>query len=165
MNQLEGIFSHLRSVERPPNTPLGGVEGEGCKDLRRNVRRSKGRIDSVEQYDEFLFSNVRYGSPKYLDFLRGFQLKTSNQVCFSHGDVRPDNIIVQRGQDGKYDVSGIVDWEFSGFYPGHYECSKVTTCLSTDETSDWYERLPPSLSPFAWPVRWLLDYVLGGLLE
>lgn len=165
MDQLGRIFLTLRSTNCPPNSPLGGLTGEGCKDLRRNVRRSKGPIYSVEQFDDFLFSCVRYGSNSYLKFLRKFTCETSSKVCLSHGDVQQDNIMVQRNDNGVYEISGLLDWEFSGFYPSHYESTKATNCLSTNETSDWYDYLPSCLSPYTWPRRWLLDYVLGRLIE
>ena len=165
MDQLERILLNLRSISRPSGLPLGGVNGEGCKDLRRNVRRSKDPIYSVEQFDDFLFSNIRVGSKIFVSFLRKFTREPSSQICLSHGDVRPDNIMVERDDNGIYVISGLVDWEFSGFYPSHYESTKATNCLSTDETSDWYSYLPSCLSPYTWPRRWLLDFVLGWLIE
>jgi aminoglycoside phosphotransferase (APT) family kinase protein len=164
-DRLQEILSTLRSIRRNPEQPLGGLHGEGCKDFRRNLRHTNNPIHTVEQHDDFLFSNARFGSQLYLGLLRKFALGTSSQVCLSHGDIRPDNIIVQEEETGIRVVSGIIDWEFSGFYPCHYESTKATNCLGTDETSDWYEYLPELLSPVTWGRRWLLDYLLDRLLE
>ena len=164
-DQLETVLTDLRSIKWPPNAPLGGVQGEGCKDLRRNIRRSNSLIFSLEQFDDFQFSNLRYGSKFFVEFLRKFASGSSCRVCFSHGDVRPANIMVQKNVDGQFEISGLLDWEFSGFYPEHFESTKVTNCLGTDETSDWYNYLPSCLSPHTWPRRWLLDYVLGRHLD
>jgi aminoglycoside phosphotransferase (APT) family kinase protein len=42
-----------------------------------------------------------------------------HRSVFTHGDVRADNIMVKRDPDinDRYVVTGIIDWEFSGFYP------------------------------------------------
>lgn len=38
---------------------------------------------------------------------------------FTHGDIGTDNIMVKQDPDssGQYIVTGIIDWEASGFYP------------------------------------------------
>jgi hypothetical protein len=36
-----------------------------------------------------------------------------------YGDIRPDNLMVMLA-DNKYIISGILDWEYSGFYPDYY---------------------------------------------
>lgn len=165
MVQLGKIISDLRSIPYPPHQPLGGVAGEGCKDLRRYIRRSKHPVYTVAEHDKFLLSNARFGSEIYLNILRSCAPDGPAQICLSHGDIRPDNIIVQQSGNGSYAISGLVDWEFSGFYPSHYECTKATNCLGTDETSDWYNYLPGCISPSQQGQRWLFDYVIGWLLE
>lgn len=147
MAELELILYKLRSINCPPNQPLGGVAGEGCKDLRRHVRRNSSPIYTAADHDNFLFSNVRFGSDIYITLLRSLATDGAGEICLCHGDIRPDNILVQQGEDGIYTLCGLVDWEFSGFYPSHYESTKATNCLGTNETSDWYGYLPPCISP------------------
>lgn len=165
MTELERILRNLRSIGHRQNQPLGGIAGEGCKDLRRHVRRTWSPIYTVAEYDNFLFSKVRFGSETYIDLLRSLAPSGAGERCLSHGDLRPDNIIVQQDKEGFYTISGLIDWEFSGIYPSHYESVKATNCLGTNETSDWYSYLPPCISPSRQPQRWLLDYVIGWLLE
>lgn len=165
MSQLGKIICDLRSVACPPNQPLGGVAGEGCKDARRHIRQNKTPIFTVAEHYSFLFSYAHFGSEIYLNLLRSLAGDDPEQVCLSHGDIRPDNIIVQQSEDGSYTISGLIDWEFGGFYPSHYECTKATNCLGTDETSDWYSYLPSCIAPSQQAQRWLLDYVLERLLE
>lgn len=165
MTELDLILCNLRSISCPPNQPLGGVAGEGCKDLRRHVRRISSPIYTIAEHDDFLFSKARFGSEVYRKFLRSLVPDEPEKVCLSHGDVRPDNIIAQQDEKGLCTISGLVDWEFSGYYPSYYESTKATNCLGTDELSDWYSYLPPCISPRQQSQRWLLDYVLGRLLE
>ena len=77
---------------------------------------------------------------------------------FTHGDLSTSNIIVYVTDDGFYNVSGIIDWEMSGFYPEDFECTKVTNNLATYEMSGWYLFLPACVSPEKYPGRWLADF-------
>ncbi|KAG4430264.1 hypothetical protein IFR05_014260 [Cadophora sp. M221] len=159
--QLDVILSDLRSLPFPKNQPLGGVQGEGCKDARRNIRISSKPIITPKDFEDFIFSNPNSGSTIYLKFLRRFY--PSDQpvpdCVFTHGDIRPANIKVTQNEDGSWRVLGIVDWEYSGFYPAYWESLKVTNNLSTIEGSDWYLYLPKCVSPLQYPTRWLLDRV------
>jgi len=159
--QLDDILSELRSLPFPENQPLGGVQGEGCKDMRRNIRVSSEPIMTPKEFEDFIFSKPRFGSPVYINFLRSFSpsVQTVPNCVFTHGDVRPANIKVEQNEDGGWKVVGIIDWESSGFYPAYWESLKITNNLSTIEGSDWYMYLPKCVSPLQCPTRWLLDRV------
>jgi hypothetical protein len=160
-SQLDVILSDLRSLPFPENQPLGGVQGEGCKDARRNIRVSSTPIMTPEDFEDFIFSKPNFGSPVYLKFLKSFSPSDQPvQGCiFTHGDIRPANIKIKQNEDGSWKVLGIMDWESSGFYPAYWESLKITNNLSTIERSDWYLYLPKCVSPFQYPTRWLLDRV------
>ena len=156
-DQLDVIFTQIRSLPYAEGSPLGGVAGEGCKDLRRHLRKSNEQIFSCEAFEEFQFSNPHFGSSVYINFLRQLLPPIPSTCVFSHGDLRPDNIMVTFIQNNRCVVSGIIDWEYSGYYPEHYESTKVTNCMATNDNNDWYLYLPPSISPKNNPNRWLLD--------
>jgi hypothetical protein len=162
-DQLNVLLIDLRSLPRPVDRPFGGVAGEGCKDQRRHLRRSTKAIWNAEGFNDFIFSNPNFGSPLFVQFFRNFS--TPGNIVFPHGDVRPENIIVQMSDDDQCRITGLLDWEFSGFYPDYHDSVKSTNCLATNEDSDWYQFLPPCVSPYRYPVRWLLDYNWGRHLE
>jgi hypothetical protein len=156
--ELDSIFSDLRQLKHPEKVALGGVAGEGCKDTRRHTKTSKIPLYTSSEFWDFQYSGARVGSKIYLEFLRQLTLPFQAQICvFTHGDVRTDNIIVQPDDTGGYRVSGIIDWEMSGFYPEDFECTKITNTLATDATTDWFLNLPLSISPSRFPLRWLSD--------
>ncbi|KAI4688456.1 hypothetical protein J4E81_008053 [Alternaria sp. BMP 2799] len=154
--QLNDIFIEVRSLTRPDDMPLGGVAGEGCQDARRNVRRTTDPIWTTEDFDDWQFSNPHYGSPIYIKFLRSLCPPLSQKHVLSHNDLRPANIIVKL-EEGQCRVTGIIDWEYAGFYPEYYESTKVTNCLATNEDSDWYLFIPECVSPLRNAQKWLLD--------
>ena len=158
--ELDAIFSDLRQLQRPDKMALGGVAGEGCKDARRHIRISAKPIYTGSELWDFQYSGAPVGSPTFLEFLRRLTSPFQAQHCvFTHGDVRTENIIVKPGEDGQHRVSGIIDWEMSGFYPEDFECTKVTNTLATNETDDWYLHLPWCISPARFPLKWLSDLV------
>jgi aminoglycoside phosphotransferase (APT) family kinase protein len=114
--KLDTIFSDLRQLQRPAEFPLGGVAGEGCKDTRRNTRISKTPLHTSAELWDFQYSDAPVGSKTYLEFLRRLTSPLIARECvFTHGDLRPANIMVQPDADGSYQVTGIIDWEMSGY--------------------------------------------------
>lgn len=156
-NQLDRILLRLRDLRHSEEMPLGGVREEGCKDTRRHTRYSKTPIFNDVEFDNFLFSNPHFGGSVYIKTLRQLAAKQSSRLCFCHGDLRPDNIVIQVEDDDKCRVTGLLDWEKSGFYPEYFECVKATSTMSTSETNDWFLFLPKSASPSTYPERWLVD--------
>lgn len=161
-NQLNTILADLRTLPFIEGTPLGGVAGEGCRDLRRHVRTSETPITSLEGFETFLFSSSHPGGDVFVKFLRqmspSFTSRSGPRIVFTHGDLRPDNIMVELANN-KYMVSGILDWEYSGFYPDYYESVRCTNCLSPYEEDDWFLYLPECVSPIIYAQWWLLDRV------
>ncbi len=119
-------------------------------------------------FDEFIFSSPTTGSPVYISFLKNFVLSDSDgpqpKCVFTHSDLRPANIRVVE-EAGRWVISGIIDWEFSGFYPDYWESLKITNTMMAWECSDWYEHLPKSLSPLHHSERWLLDRIWDQIIE
>lgn len=156
--QLDTLFSSLRSLPFPENSPLGGVRGEGCKDGRRALRSNADPIMDTAQFDEFIFSGSKTASPLYTGLLRSLIPADAVKCVFTHADLRPANIMVDRSQDRTWKVVSI-DWERSGFYPEYWECVKATNNLTSMDRFDWYKYLPKCLSPNRYPIRWLVDRV------
>ncbi|KAK3614897.1 hypothetical protein LTR56_025334 [Elasticomyces elasticus] len=87
------------------------------------------------------------------------------RIVFIHGDIRPANIVVQPRSDGSHQVTGLIDWEMSGFYPEDLECVKALNNLSPIGKDDWYLYLPECISPKrhfeSWHADWVWDsYVI-----
>ncbi|RJE17965.1 Phosphotransferase enzyme family [Aspergillus sclerotialis] len=140
---------------------LGGVAGEGCKDIRRHLRKSEKPIRSLTEFEEFLFSSPHPGGQVLTELIRQLYpaLPTEMKIVFTHGDLRPDNITVDMDDCNQWVVTGLLDWEYSGFYPEYCEAFKCTNCLAPYEEHDWYLFLPGCISPKRYAHWWLLDRV------
>lgn len=81
------------------------------------------------------------------------------KIVFTHGDLRPENIAVDMDDCNQWVVTGLFDWEYSGFYPEYCEAFKCTNCIAPYEDDDWYLFLPNCISPKRYAHWWLLDRV------
>lgn len=157
--QLDDIFLRLRGLSLPSNGTLGGVAGEGCKDTRRHTRICREPLSTCAEFEDFRFSNPVFGSPVYISLLRNISSYQTSTIVFSHGDLRPENIVIYSDQHGNYEITSILDWEKSGFYPDYFECLKATSNMSPSDADDWYEYLPSCASPRTYPQSWLIDRI------
>jgi aminoglycoside phosphotransferase len=85
---------------------------------------------------------------------------------FTHGELRPSNIMVDEDQNGQYFVTGIIDCECSGFYPEYQESLSMTRYLRLGLDDDWCLYLPEVVAPHRHRLRFLFDqsmdqWVLG----
>ncbi|KAI9796236.1 MAG: hypothetical protein M1825_000860 [Sarcosagium campestre] len=159
--QLDRILCSLRTIKRcDGQQTLGGVAGEGVKHAKVDLDPHTEAISKSADFEDFRFSVPHHGSTTYVRFLRSFLAAESvHGSVFTHGDIRPANIMVHRDQDdGTCIVRGIIDWEDAGFYPDYHESLQMTRNLSAINENDWYLYLPPCVAPPAkFPVRWLVD--------
>ncbi|KAI1940907.1 hypothetical protein LOZ57_005842 [Ophidiomyces ophidiicola] len=156
-HQLDDILNKLRTLRQEDGLPLGGVRGEGVKYQHWDVVPYQEAINSAAAFDDFRFSIPHRGSKSYIRLLRSlWRLPTKGSV-FTHGDIRRDNVIIEMGVDNTCRVTGLIDWEDSGYYPEYFECMSSTITLSSTEDTDWYDYFPPCISPSNFPVPWLID--------
>jgi hypothetical protein len=153
--QLDAIFIKLRSLSWNGHS-LGGVGGESVKDDHHESHKSCEAISTVAPFEDFQFSIPPVGGSLLARFLRSLLPPSPANPVFTHGDVRPANIMVDITESGKYIVTGIIDWENSGFYPEYFESVKILYLLIK---TDWWEYLPPCIAPARNPERWLVGRI------
>lgn len=130
---VEGVFSQLRKIfqELRALTPLPGTGVESCVGgslYDSRIPRGNPRFGPFKTIQEFHFwlrrdlkSEDLKDREKDQDW-HDLQDMISKQdgpwphLSFTHGDLNPFNVLVRGG-----DVVGIIDWEFSGWYPHYWE--------------------------------------------
>ncbi|KAL8838835.1 MAG: hypothetical protein Q9170_001990 [Blastenia crenularia] len=158
-DQLDDALIRTRQLKMPGGVPLGSVGGEGYKDTRRHTRICREPMYTCADAENFQFFNPHFGSSQYIALLRGLLRSNAASIVFTHGDIRPENVIVRPDAHGNYSITGILDWEKSGWYPDWFECTKATSNLSSSDKDDWYLYLPTCASPSTFPVQWLVDRI------
>lgn len=120
-DQLNKILTALSSLSHPTGKRLERVCGEGCKDIRRHFRRSTNPILTIEDFRGFSFPSLR--TSIFTEFINRLRQRytppqqSEIRCVFTHGDLRPDNITIEPSNDYQFRVTGLLDWEHSGFYP------------------------------------------------
>ena len=157
-HQLQHLVNEMQSHHKPDMMPLGGPGGEGCKDTRRFTRISSSALMSAAAFWDFVYGQPRGPSVSYMRAVQSWlQLRQDEPCVFTHGDLRPANIHVSFENETCH-VTGLLDWEKSGFYPESWEACKITNCMSTLHEWDWFSYLPTAASPARFPEQWLRDH-------
>ncbi|KAE8311195.1 hypothetical protein BDV41DRAFT_578857 [Aspergillus transmontanensis] len=110
-NQLKGYICELREI--PPSDYIGSVDFSPVADPILDGCHNQGPFSTEEVFDNALIDAYRSKVPRsYIkSFLAGMLSQNKHQTVFTHGDLRLANIMVNNGN-----VTGIVDWEFGGWY-------------------------------------------------
>jgi aminoglycoside phosphotransferase len=141
---LNEAISTLRDIEKPEGQPFGSSSGR-CRDTRTSDRYTESPVNDEAAFNEFLLSSPQSRiSSSYRNWIASM-LRTDHRIVFTHGDLHPRNILVADSPDGGVCVSGIVDWEASGFYPEYWEHLKALNTRDTRDESDWWTHLPSSV--------------------
>jgi hypothetical protein len=151
---LDSIYqelgSYLRQIRQLTRTRCESFDGKACGGGYRFGIRGGLFPHTREEFLHYL-ATKRVTDPKHTEAER----KAFRERCpsfepyvFSHGDLDPSNIMVKDGS-----ISGIIDWEHSGFYPVWYEYLKAylwppsNASMLTDyigeypEVVKWFEEL------------------------
>ena len=156
-HELNEIFLKLRKLKKSSNQRLGGLNGEGVKNDFMFGHRSSEVMTTAAEFEDFQFSACPRASKSWVAYLRSFLPTPSEDCVFTHGDVWMANIMVKLDENSNsYTVSGLIDWENSGFYPESQESVRLLSGLTRNTDTAWHAYAPPCISPKRYPVHWLV---------
>ena len=125
--QHEGIFQ-CTADGTPSKDPL-------LEDLQAPPRPLTNDSDlRARIYERYLHC----GGSRYEHELPDMLLK-SDCAVFTHGDIAPRNIMV----DENCSITGIIDWEYAGWYPDYWEYAQIMRPAFWGDWSIWMERTAP----------------------
>lgn len=115
--QMKSFISQIREI--PPVGPKNHIcntLGEACSDPRIRDGNPIGPFEDEASFSQYL----RHPDDP---------ARRGHQIVFTHADLNLRNILVDKvtrldGTRG-WAISGIVDWENSGFYPEYWDCTKA----------------------------------------
>lgn len=120
IGDLQKSLSELRAIpkEVSPEYAITNVLGKACYD---------GRLITGSDYDEARgdFFGPFVNEDEFNDNLRCGALpdvthSSGHRIVFTHGDLNMRNIMMHNGR-----LSGIIDWETSGWYPDYWDYTKA----------------------------------------
>lgn len=159
-DRLNEIFTRLRKLRRDEGQQIGGVNGEAPWEVRRFPEKSRKIISTSGEFERFSTAvSLDLANSPYLKFLRSFVPSPEPGSVFTHGDLRPANIMVDRDEHGQYFVTAIIDWEFSGFYPDYHEGVTLSRYMHSLYQKDWCLYLPDVVAPRRYSIRFFFDQI------
>lgn len=109
---------------------------------RKSLSRSLGPFKSEADFNTTIANAFVAGSKGQIGpYIRGMLDAHKHGIVFTHGDLRPDNVIVKNGR-----VTAIIDWEMAGWYPDYWEFVKAFHLEVF--TDDWASHLLDVLTPY-----------------
>lgn len=151
--QLRLMMQELRSLQPRPGSGVGSCIGGSLFDCRMPRPDCRfGPFKTIQDFHLWLRGNLR---PSEVEMPEQATEEDWGDVkdmaarqdgpwpppVFTHGDLNPSNILV-RGDE----IVGIIDWEFSGWYPNYWEYTSAwcTQIMMTE----WQDLLGSFLEPF-----------------
>nr|RBQ97259.1 hypothetical protein FVER53263_06747 [Fusarium verticillioides] len=115
--QLRDQINQMRTLVQPY---IGCINKQPTRNIYNTTFvRHCGPFEDEESFDEWCLSRLSGGAIqrwKWKKVLERQRRKSTGRFVLTHGDLSPRNIMV----DGST-ITGIVNWELSGFYPEYVE--------------------------------------------
>ncbi|KAI0041374.1 kinase-like protein [Auriscalpium vulgare] len=136
-NDLRCWLAQLRRLPVPPHAKVSDCLGGGSMQ-HRIASTPIGPFPSVSDVHEYILSHV-WGPHRdeVLDVARLLSYSKTHRLCFTHGDLRPWNVLYHNGH-----LSGLVDFGSAGWFPEYWEHATATFCTSPWWKSMFFELFP-----------------------
>ena len=179
-NQLVSFFRKLRRIPAPPaedaQSNIGGGNPRRCKDLRNKMHVAVNPIKDEKEFNDFLISAVGVEVPHSFRGQLYSRLRNDHPIVLTHGQLHPENIMVRwtvppelsetfETYDMEFTLTGILDWEMSGWYPAYWEyVTAFRKGHTLDRMVDWCTYLPTKAIG-SWVEEHGFDLVMSRLME
>ncbi|KAL4810737.1 kinase-like domain-containing protein [Aspergillus unguis] len=150
-DELKSMMNELRSLKTPKGNGVSSCAGGSLRDSRIPMSRPRfGPFGSVNEFHLWLRNYLNpaehstwgeEGEWEEIKQMAAKQDKPWPEPVFTHGDLNPSNVLLHNGR-----VVGIIDWEFSGWYPHYWEYTSAW--LGNVTRTEWRDRLCETLDQF-----------------
>jgi aminoglycoside phosphotransferase len=157
-DQLKSYMDELRAIPPPSSCYIGSLESHICVDnrqlLRLNIDENR-LISSEKEFNRFIMADLwEFYPTEYYNMLLSM-MRQNHRIVLTHGDFHPRNIMVKDTI-----ITGIIDWEFSGWYPEYWEYIKALTAV--EPVDDWWRYLSTIVGPYY--TEWAIDRQLEKVM-
>lgn len=128
-HQLRDILIKMRTIEPPVPGTISSCDMNKILDRRAIFHYDGGPFSTEAEFNDFVFNFVGHPPPALVRVMRS-RFRTDNLIVLTHCDLSPRNIMVK---DNK--ITGLLDWEFSGFFPDYWEYIKFFDVMT--QHRDW----------------------------
>ncbi|KAL2816967.1 kinase-like domain-containing protein [Aspergillus granulosus] len=136
---VDELHSYINQLRNLKGDYIGAID-RGKAIIGQLASIEGGPFDSEQQFNEFILGDIVKSAPDLLRHYAKFTLMDNHEIVFTHADFAPRNILVEGGR-----VTAILDWEYAGWYPEHWEYIQALRQLKP--MPDWPEYLSRILPP------------------
>ncbi|CAL5872659.1 uncharacterized protein PFLUO_LOCUS6925 [Penicillium psychrofluorescens] len=141
--QLWHLLSKVRNIARPQEIEGSyqcAADGSLSRDpMLEDLQKPARPISSDSELRTRIYERyIHCGGTRYENQLLDM-LPRSERSVFTHADIAPRNIMV----DEQNNVTGILDWEWAGWYPDYWEYAQILRPAFWGDWSIWMERTAP----------------------
>lgn len=115
--QLRAIVSTMREAQ-PNQTTIGSFDGP-ARDCRQFGDYLGGPFEKEADFNKFVLDFLGRTPELIQSTISSALAENEHRTVLAHGDLSPRNIIIKDGR-----IQGLLDWEFSGWYPEYWEYVK-----------------------------------------
>lgn len=133
------LYSYLKQLRELKGHYIRAINW-GKAIIGRIASIEGGPFDTEAQFNEFILGDFVKIAPDMLRHYTKFALMDDHEIVFTHSDFAPRNILMEAGR-----VTAILDWEYAGWYPAHWEYCQALRQLRP--MFDWPEYLARILPP------------------
>ncbi|GIK04362.1 hypothetical protein Aspvir_008443 [Aspergillus viridinutans] len=141
--QVWDMISKIRAIPRPPE--LEGpfqclADGSLSRDALLADLQDPGRplMNDSDLRSRIYERYLHFGGSRYERELPDM-LPRSDCSVFTHADIAPRNIMV----DEQNTVTGILDWEWAGWYPDYWEYAQIMRPAFEGDFKEWMDLTAP----------------------
>jgi hypothetical protein len=121
VEQVCRFIAQLRQLEPLHPHRVSSTDGGPCRDIRIGSVKLCGPFENSAAFHECVRGGIAQEHAQKIFGSEVLQVHQRNhKVCFTHGDLSVQNILVR---DAK--VVAIIDWECAGWYPEYWEYTKA----------------------------------------
>jgi hypothetical protein len=113
---LRDWMYQLRSLAPVHPTRVSDFLGGSSWQYRISACQRVGPFDNKDQLHDFLFTRVWCDNKDEIIARSQKSFKKPHRICFTHGELRPSNMLMLNGR-----LSGLVDWGTSGWFPEYWD--------------------------------------------
>jgi aminoglycoside phosphotransferase (APT) family kinase protein len=139
IEQLAGFVAQLRSLRSPFGMAVCSVLGGCVGDYRLNYEPSGPFRDEAHMNLQLRYLAALEDCAEDVKSAHS----RSHPIVFTHGDLAPRNIMVERGT-----ITGILDWESAGWFPAHWEYCKARFASFGPLEHSWDPWITKCIPPF-----------------
>ncbi|KAK7177369.1 hypothetical protein PSPO01_16586 [Paraphaeosphaeria sporulosa] len=149
--QLKDMIQELRALQPPPGTGVESCVHGSLYDSRLPHGAPRfGPFKTIQDFHRWLRANIEatqignHVTTEEADEIKNMIATQEGDwpaPVFTHCDLNPFNILISMNK-----VVGIIDWEFSGWYPHYWECT--TAWFGNQTRTEWQSILYSLVGPY-----------------